>query len=74
MAAAVGCKVIGLDTARLSDGDFDIDDIEDLTEESESEHSYLCQDSDRGFGRFADRLQTEKAELKAEVNIVWLTE
>lgn len=73
MAAAVGCKVIGLDTARLSDGDFDIDDIEDLTE-SESEHLYMCQEHERGLGRFADRLQTEKVELKAEVNIVWLTE
>lgn len=73
MAATVGCKVIGLDTARLSDGDFDIDDIEDLTE-GESEHVYMCQERARGLGRFADRLQTEKVELKAEVNIVWLTE
>ena len=73
MAAAVGCKIIGLETARLSDGYFDIDDIEDLTE-NEREHVYLCQESARGVGRLADRLQTEKVELKAEVSIVWLTE
>ena len=73
MAAAVGCKVTGLDTARLSDGDFDIDDIEDLAD-SESDHVYRHQMLARDTGRYADRLSTEKKELSAEVNIVWLTE
>ena len=73
MAAAVGCRIIGLDTARLDDGDFEIDELEDLTKEG-NERVYMYPKDVRGMGRYADRLQTEKVELCAEVNIVWLTE
>ena len=73
MAAAVGCRIIGLDTARLDDGDFEIDELEDLTKEG-NERVYMYAEDARGMGRYADRLQTEKVELSAEVNIVWLTE
>ena len=47
------CRIIRLDTARLDDGDFDIDELEALTKEG-NEHVYIYPEDVRDIGRYAD--------------------
>ena len=75
LAESMGIKIIGIDSANLSDDDDVYDVTMDLNERNMLRYMEMCECAPPGsaYG-LSDRLKSNTVTLNQEVRIVWLAE